>query len=294
MNTYVGVPLKARGKAFGVIGFYARERLGFTDDEIELITTLGGQAALAIENSRVHQRLKAANDALEKTLEIKSALVGVMAHELKTPIQIILGTAELLATGLCGELNNEQLERVKAIEVGGNELLELIKSALDMARLEHGRMPLRVTEVWVGELLAELGSESQGGFREKGLELEVGPVASGLMMRTDRVKLKEVLRNLLDNALKFTLRGKVTLGVVEGEGDTVEFIVSDTGVGIQSEHLPKIFDMFYQVDSTDSAAAGLGLNIVKRLITAMSGQIDVNSEPGHGTTFRIRLPKQIS
>jgi len=296
LNAYVGVPLKAEGESFGVIGFYARERQGFTDDDVDLMTTLAWQAAVAILNSRVHQRLKAAHDALEETLEIKSVLVGIMAHELKTPIQIILGSAELLSAGLCGELNADQLERVKVIEVSSMELLDLIKSALDMARLEHGKMPLTVTEVSVSELFAELKSESEAALREKGIELDIGLLRPGATIKSDKIKLKEVLRNLLDNARKYTPGGKVTVEFVARDNDTVEFCVRDTGVGINRELLPKIFDMFYQADTTpkDQAAAGLGLNIVKRLVAAMSGHIEVASEVGKGTTFRIILPREIS
>jgi signal transduction histidine kinase len=293
LNAYVGVPLKAKGERLGVIGFYARERPGFSNDDIDLITTLAGQTAVAILNSRVHQRLKRAHAALEETLEIKSVLVGVMAHELKTPIQIMLGSAELLAAGLCGELNADQLERIQAIEAGGNELLALIKSALDMARLEHGKMPLAVTQVSVSELFAELKSESESGFREKGIELDIPLLWPGLTITTDKVKLKEILRNLLDNARKYTMSGKVSVEFTQRDDSKVEFCVRDTGIGISNESLPKIFDMFYTT-AKDHAAAGLGLNIVKRLVLAMSGQIEVSSEVGKGTVFRVILPTQVS
>ena len=176
------------------------------------------------------------------------------------------------------------------------ELLDLIKSALDMARLEHGKMPLTVTDVSVSELFAELKSESEAALREKGIELDIGLLRPGATIKSDKIKLKEVLRNLLDNARKYTPGGKVTVEFVARDNDTVEFCVRDTGVGINRELLPKIFDMFYQADTTpkDQAAAGLGLNIVKRLVAAMSGHIEVASEVGKGTTFRIILPKQIS
>ena len=292
LNAYVGVPLKAKGERLGVIGFYARERPGFSNDDIDLITTLAGQTAVAILNSRVHERLKRAHAALEDTLEIKSVLVGVMAHELKTPIQIMLGSAELLGAGLCGELNADQLERIQAIEASGNELLALIKSALDMARLEHGKMPLAVTQVSVSELFAELKSESEPAFREKNIELDIPLLWPGLTITTDKVKLKEVLRNLLDNARKYTTRGKVSVEFTPCGDNRVEFCVRDTGAGISGELLPKIFDMFYTT-AKDHAAAGLGLNIVKRLVLAMSGQIEVSSEVGKGTVFRVVLPTQV-
>jgi signal transduction histidine kinase len=296
LHAYVGVPLKAKGERLGVIGFYARERPGFSNDDIDLITTLAGQVAVAILNSRVHERLKRAHAALEETLEIKSVLVGVMAHELKTPIQIMLGSAELLAAGLCGDLNADQLERIQAIETSGSELLALIKSALDMARLEHGKMPLTVSPVSVSELFAELKSESEAAFREKGIDLDIHLAWPGLTIMSDKVKLKEVLRNLLDNARKYTIKGKVSVEFTARDHNRVEFCVRDTGIGISNELLPKIFDMFYQGETTakDQSAAGLGLNIVKRLVLAMSGQIEVSSEVGKGTTFRVILPTQVT
>jgi signal transduction histidine kinase len=115
-------------------------------------------------------------------------------------------------------------------------------------------------------------------------------------IKSDKVKLKEVLRNLLDNARKYTPGGKVAIEFTALDYDMVEFCVRDTGAGIGRELLPKIFDMFYQAETApkDQSAAGLGLNIVKRLVTAMSGRIEVDSELGKGTTFRIILPKQIS
>jgi signal transduction histidine kinase len=112
-------------------------------------------------------------------------------------------------------------------------------------------------------------------------------------MKTDRVKVKEILRNLLENARKFTAQGKVTVGFTERDDGTVQFVVTDTGIGIPKESLPKIFDLFYQIDpaAKEHASAGMGLNIVKRLVAALSGEIDVASEPGRGTSFRVTLPK---
>jgi signal transduction histidine kinase len=109
------------------------------------------------------------------------------------------------------------------------------------------------------------------------------------------VKVKEILRNLLENARKFTAHGRVTVLFVEADNGNVEFVVADTGIGIAKEFLPKIFDLFYQVDPAgkEHASAGMGLNIVKRLVAALSGEIDVASEPGKGTSFRVTLPKVI-
>ncbi|MDZ4344784.1 MAG: HAMP domain-containing sensor histidine kinase, partial [Candidatus Binatia bacterium] len=224
-------------------------------------------------------------------------LTGVMAHELKTPIQVILGSASMLADNLLGELTSEQRRSVRVIETGAGELLELIDHTLQMARLEHGRTVLAVTEVGVCALLGELKAEFEGPFREKGVELEIDALSPGIMaMKTDRLKLKEILRNLIDNARKYTPQGKVTVRAAKIGEERVEFVVSDTGVGIRADLLPKIFDLFYQVSYLDKekASAGLGLSIVKRLVEALSGEIEVSSEVGKGTTFRVSLPREIA
>jgi len=295
--SYVGVPMIAQGKSIGVIGFYTRERREFSTEEVERLATLGGQAAVAIHNSQLYERLKTANEALEKTLEIKGVLVGVMAHELKTPLQVIMGAAGLLSGGACGELNEDQHERVRAIESATDELLQVIDGTLNMVSLERGEMHLAVVEISVATLLSELNSEFSDAFRKKKIELIIDLPSGDCRMKTDRIKLKEILRNLLENARKFTQKGKVTVRFsFDTTRDQVEYTVSDTGIGMKKEILPKIFDLFYQAEpgrEANDASAGLGLNIVKRMVAALSGEIDVASEVGKGTTFRLRFPKEI-
>jgi len=294
--SYLGVPLIVKYEILGVIGFFSKVRHEFSPQEVELLSTLASQAAIAIHNAQLYDRLKRANETLEQTLEVKSILTGVMAHELKTPIQVIMGTASLLAEGMCGELNQEQRERIGKIEAGSEEMLQLIESSLDMARLERGKMPLLVTEIRVGDLLAELESEFSEAFAKKGLALEVSHPPPGATIKSDRVKLKEILRNIIDNARKNTVQGKVSLEFAVKDAERVEFVVKDTGIGIKAELLPKIFELFYQVDPSqkEHASAGLGLNIVKRLVGAMSGEIDVTSEVGRGSVFRVTFPREIS
>jgi signal transduction histidine kinase len=173
------------------------------------------QAALAIHNSQLYQEIKRANETLEQTLEVKSILTGVMAHELKTPIQLIMGTASLLAEGMCGELNQEQRERLGKIEAGSEEMLQLIESSLDMARLEQGKMPLLVTEIRVRELLA-VESEFSEAFAKKGLALEVNYPPLGTTIKSDRVKLKRF------SETSSTMHASTTHGKV-----SLEFAVKD-------------------------------------------------------------------
>ena len=295
--SYVGVPLIVQGECLGVIGFYTRERREFADEEVEFLATLAGQAAVAIHNSQLYERLKTTNDTLGKTLEIKEVLVGVMAHEIKTPLQVIMGAAGLLSSGTSGPLNADQRGRVTAIESGADELLQVIESTLNIASLEHGGVLLNVSEVGVSALMKELKTEFSAAFREKKIRLDIDLPPPNLVIETDRIKLKQIFRNLLENARKFTSRGGVKVGFVHRTSDRrVEFTVTDTGIGIRKEALPRVFELFYQADptlGTGPVSAGLGLNIVKRLVTAMSGEIQVTSEVGKGTTFQVSFPMEI-
>jgi signal transduction histidine kinase/DNA-binding NarL/FixJ family response regulator len=295
--SYVGVPLIVQGECLGVIGFYTRERREFADEEVEFLATLAGQAAVAIHNSQLYERLKTTNDTLGKTLEVKEVLVGVMAHEIKTPLQVIMGSAGLLSSGTSGPLNADQRARVTAIESGADELLQVIESTLNIASLEHGGVQLNVSEVGVSALMKELKTEFSAAFREKKIRLDIDLPPPNLVIETDRIKLKQIFRNLLENARKFTFQGGVKVGFVHRTRDRrVEFTVTDTGIGIKKESLPRVFELFYQADPTSGTgpiSAGLGLNIVKRLVTAMSGEIRVTSEVGKGTTFQVSFPMEI-
>jgi signal transduction histidine kinase/DNA-binding response OmpR family regulator len=295
--SYVGVPLYAKAENLGVVGFYTRVRRQFPREEVKFLATLAGQAAVAIHNSQLYESLRQTNAALEKTLEVKGVLVGVLAHELKTPLQVIMGASSLLSSGVCGELSPDQQQRVAAIERGADELLKLIDSTLTTARLEQGTPTAVISEFNVAPLLAELETEFAEAFQKKEIAFTVQKPVPDVTMQSDRIKLKGILRNLVENARKFTHHGKVevTFSSVAAAG-RVEFTVRDTGIGIKKEALPKIFELFYQADPAmelEHVSAGLGLNIVKRLVAALSGAIEVDSEVDKGTTFRVYLPKDL-
>jgi two-component system, NarL family, sensor histidine kinase BarA len=258
-------------------------------------------------------RLQEAFDRLKELDRLKSNFLATVSHELRTPLTSIIGYSEMLTEGLAGELKAEQLEFVKTIHDKGGQLLSLIMGLLDLSKLESGtmRMTLRASRVEV--ILGEVVSTLTPSARKKGvrLELDVGP---GLVeLRADPERLRQVFLNLVENAVKFTpADGSVTLqarmadgadspGDEDEEGLTllaptrakVEVRIADTGIGIPRRERTKIFDAFYQVDSSSTrehGGTGLGLSIVKRLVEAHGGTIRIEDNVPKGIVFVVSLP----
>ncbi|MBI4515716.1 MAG: GAF domain-containing protein [Deltaproteobacteria bacterium] len=244
---------------------------------------IGQLASLALENARLVEELERAN-------QLKSEFVATMSHELRTPLNVMIGYTDLLGDGEFGQLGGEQTEVVRRVHKSAQELLDLINATLDLSRLESGRLPLDMSDVPLAELFCAL--EAEGLAEDKpGVEL-VWRVDPDLpLVHTDPIKLKVVVKNLVTNAIKFTDRGTVTVDV-RAQRNGVAITVSDTGIGIAAEALPVIFEAFRQADRSIAhryGGVGLGLYIVRRLVDALGGTIEVDSEPGRGSTFCVHI-----
>ncbi len=218
-----------------------------------------------------------------------------MSHELRTPLNIITGISDMMIDGEHGSLNDEQLDRMAVVRHNALAQLELVNETLDLSRLQSGRLPINLSKFTVPEFFRELEVENQGNPHKKAnvaLRFEIPKDITPLV--TDRLKVKTIANNLVRNALKFTDQGSVTvraqLKMSEG---TLELTVQDTGTGIKPEDQKFIFEMFRQVDQGDTrkvGGVGLGLHTVKRYCEQLGGEISVESTPGEGSTFRVRLP----
>ncbi len=233
---------------------------------------------------------------LEDATRLKSDFVATMSHELRTPLNTLIGYTELLALGEFGPLNAEQRDVLERMDQSARELLTLINTTLDLSRFEQQTEPLQLGSVSIPALVEELKREMAQSCRKKGLALhsEIAPGAE--QIGTDPAKLKTVLYHLLSNAIKFTERGWIEIRVHAAEGG-VEFTVADTGIGIDSEILPVIFEPFRQGERASTrrfGGVGLGLYVVQQLVDMMGGQIQVESEPGKGSTFRVWLPNRLA
>ncbi|MDX2169546.1 MAG: ATP-binding protein [Deltaproteobacteria bacterium] len=241
-------------------------------------------ASLALENARLVAELDRAD-------RVKSDFVASMSHELRTPLNVIIGYSDLLADQVFGELAAEQADTVRRIGEQGRELLELVNTTLDMSRLESGRIPLAVQQVDLVALLSEIELEVHLVRRQASLRLVWNVPGDLPALATDPIKLKVVVKNLLLNAIKFTDEGTITLSAACRDGG-VEIRIADTGIGIAADMLPHIFEPFRQAAQGNErrGGVGLGLHIVRRLLDMLDGEVDVVSEPGRGSTFRVWIP----
>lgn len=256
----------------------------FSEAQLAVARGIGQLASLALDHARLVEEL-------ERASSVKSDFVATMSHELRTPLHVILGYTDLLLTGEFGPLSSEQADTARRIDRRARELHDLITNTLDVSRLDSGRVRLHIEDVSLSHLLAEIDLETQRQQEDVDIRLDISVPEDLRPVRSDPMKLKVVVKNLVSNALKFTPGGTVGVsGRADAEG--VEITVRDTGIGIAQDQLGAIFEPFQQVDGSASrrhGGAGLGLYIVRRLVDLLGGSITVESEPGNGTTFRIWL-----
>ncbi|MGH7328548.1 MAG: ATP-binding protein, partial [Polyangiaceae bacterium] len=258
-------------------------------------------------------KLQEAFDRLKELDRLKSNFLATVSHELRTPLTSIIGYSEMLAEGIAGQLGAEQREFVDTIHEKGEQLLALITGLLDLSKLESGSLSIRKTWITVQQLLDGVMSTCSPAARKKGVALKVDVEKPIVDVRADPERLRQVFINLVDNALKFTpAGGTVTLsarnlGADGGEDESagfallapvqtrIEIRVADTGIGIPARERQKVFDPFYQVDSSSTreyGGTGLGLSIVKRLVDAHNGTVHIEDNVPQGTVFVVRLPSR--
>jgi two-component system, sensor histidine kinase and response regulator len=243
----------------------------------------------------VRSRL-AAEDAQREALaasRAKSDFLARMSHELRTPLAAIIGYGELLFDGITGPVNEEQKRQLARIRSSANHLLAIIDEILTLARMEAGKEKVEMVDVDLDDLMDSVASMAEPLASAKGLAFNLDGSTPGLTMRTDPMKLRQVLLNLISNAVKYTDTGSVAVATKSDDG-MVHFLVSDTGVGVEDEHHEKIFEPFWQVEHTMTRRAGgtgLGLAVTRQFVDLLGGRISVESCLGKGSTFRVSLPK---
>ncbi|SDV48464.1 response regulator [Chitinasiproducens palmae] len=236
--------------------------------------------------------------ALERASQYKSEFLANMSHELRTPLNSSLILAKLLQDNKDGNLSAEQVRYASTIYSSNTDLLSLINDILDLAKVEAGHMEVEAEPFTVESLVQTLSTTFEPVASEKrlGWRVEIASDAPQQLI-TDNQRLRQILKNLLSNAFKFTSNGEVTLAVAGAPGERVRLTVRDTGIGIDAEHQAVIFEAFRQADGTTSrkyGGSGLGLSISRELAHLLGGEITVTSQPGQGSTFELTIPVQHS
>ena len=287
--------------------------------ELTAVVTILHDRREALERARLYEQLKTASDELqmrvqsataelatqnellrrqaielEQASRLKSQFLANMSHEFRTPLNAILGYTHMLLQGVGGDLPPNIRRQLQRIDSNGRHLLTIINEILDITRIEAGKMPMQITEFNLNDIVQEVMTELDPVIARSKLAVTPRLVGSPTVVQSDRQKVKQIVVNLLSNALKFTHQGGIEIAVDYSPEEKMAAIkVTDTGIGIAREHHDKIFEDFRQVDDSPSrqyGGTGLGLAICRRLANALGGRIVLRSNLGEGSTFTLTIP----
>jgi GAF domain-containing protein len=290
------VPMQKGDQHLGVLNLYTYETRTFSDEEKELAALFAAQAAVALENAMLFEALEERAVELMQANRLKSEFLARVSHELRTPMNSINGYSEMLLRQTYGALNEKQADRVDRILRNGRNLLALIDDLLDLSRIDSGRMELHLESVDVREEVNAAIYNLESQALSRGLYLRYEPAENLPPVYADATRLRQIIVNLLGNAIKFTKQGGVSVRsqlTYEGERAFVLTTVCDTGIGIRPEDQAIIFDEFRQADGSitrEYGGTGLGLAITRKLVEMMGGRIWVESQVGVGSAFSFTLP----
>ena len=334
---FAALPIKSGREVLGTmvcIGFMPRR---LSAEELQLLTSMAGQIAVAVENAWLYEEIMSRADELqrktwelEKANKVKTEFLGIMSHELRTPLNVIMGYTDLLLDGALGEINTEQGDGLRAVMTQSKDLRTMVENVVVATNAEAGTLVARWGKMSLTEILDEL-QQSHSVPAAKEVELRWDYQTDFSLVETDVDRLRQILHNLINNAIKYTENGTVTVTarIIEDSKQKavsskenaqaesqlsasgilptafcvlpptssrfMEFSVQDTGIGIDKKNLPVIFDIFHQVDSSNTRAydgVGLGLYIARKLTELLGGTIEVKSEINRGSMFTVRIPVQ--
>lgn len=285
------IPLIAQDKLLGVLDIHHTEPDSFTQADLDTFNTMAGQITTALKNVLAEESQKS-TEQMGEVDRLKSKFLSTMNHELKTPLGAIISYSEIMLMGISGDLSAEVREDVQAIHDIGQYLFDKISQILDLAAIEAGQLELDIEPVSIRPLLNEMRANSDKLLGDKPVDFIVEIEDNFPIIEADRLRLNQILDNLVSNAAKFTQEGHITLRAFTDDG-RVSLEVQDTGIGIPAAEIDTIFEKFRQIDSAlnrYAAGPGLGLAITRYLVEMHGGAIEVRSQLGEGSTFTVRLP----
>ena len=291
-RSVVAVPMLRDDQIVGSL-VVRRKRTGdFSEETLDLLETFASQSALALLNAQLFRELKVQSAELELASRHKSEFLASMSHELRTPLNAVLGFSEVLLERMFGDINERQEEYLRDIHGSGKHLLELLNEILDLSKVEAGRMDLEYSSFELRSLLEDAASMLRERASAHGISLRVEVGDDVGLVYADELRLKQVVLNLMTNAVKFTGDGgSVVVRAVRGQG-TVDITVEDTGIGVPEADRERIFESFQQGGrgSSREEGTGLGLTLSRRIVELLGGRMWMESEVGVGSTFGFSLP----
>lgn len=319
-SSFLMVPMRARGRTLGAVTFVSEAQRQYDDADLLLAEDLGRRCAMAIDNSRLYgdaeearihaeaareqaayaaqraEALLAAADTAREEAETanrsKASFLTTMSHEFRTPLGIVLGYVDLLDTEVGGPVNEAQRKQLHRIRTASKHLLRLIEEILTISQVNAGHGNVRLEMVDLSALLRDAAALLEPMAEAKHLALPLVLPAEAVRFPTDPGKFRQIVFNLVANALKFTTTGEVRITLAVEE-NTLVLQVSDTGVGISHEDAEHLFESFWQVrgGSRQTGGTGLGLTITRQLARLLGGDVSVRSEPGTGSVFTVRIAR---
>ena len=296
VRSYLAVPvISSSGEVLGGVFLGHAHTDVFSETHERLAVGIASWAAVAVDNARLYEAERRARAAAEEANRAKADFLATMSHELRTPLNATIGYSDLLLMGIPEPIPSASQAQVKRIGASARHLLELIEEILTFSRIEAGRERVDVDEFDAVELAVGVGEMVEPLAGQRGLQFAVHAPPPPVPMRSDARKVRQVLLNLLSNAIKFTENGSVQLWVAVSGGE-MEFVVADTGIGIAPEHMERVFEPFFQAETAKHlrvSGTGLGLSLVKQVSEMLGGSVSVESSPGQGSRFTVRMPREL-
>lgn len=288
------VPLKVEQEVIGILRLGSSEEGFFDEDHVRLAELVADRSAVIVHNARLYEKIIAANRELERLNQVKTEFVSMVSHELRTPVTAIKGFVDVVLTEDAGPVNDQQKRFLTIAHNSIDRLSLLISDLLDISRIESGQMKIELEPISIEKIMQDCYETYRAGAEAKKISLELRSDSKLPLVVADESRVKQVVDNLISNAMKFTLENGNIKMYADDLGDFVLISVADSGVGIKKDDQDKIFSMFYQVDSSLTrkvGGTGLGLAISKSIIEMQGGRIWVESETGQGSIFRFLLPR---